>query len=673
MNFHLWDVPISFCMNLKVKSIKQIFCIFLSIFIFLFSGFPSWAGETESQGNPPLLLAKSEQRIPDAKDLGTFMEEFWSKFKRANIPGMVFAVVKDGKIVFSQGYGYADREAKLPVNPEKTLFRLGSISKVFTTTAVMELVEQGKLDLKADVNQYLKSFQIDNKNFPPITLHHLLTHTDGFDVAWTIGAATHCNSAMPSLGEFLSQNLPKRVRQPGELYVYGDVGMALAGYLVEVVSGLPFTEYIDKNILQPLEMQHSSFAQPLSGELAKDLAVGYDYRNGAYLKTPFVCGKSSPTIGMSATATDMADFLISQFQGEKDGKGRILAEKTLSQMQQQHFTNFPNHDGMSGSAYGWYERFQNNQRALEHGGSMYGYSSQIFILPEHNLGFFFAANSEDKTQLRENLIAEFLNRYYPEAKSAKSLPQPQITPESQQRLKEIEGSYRFIRYPQDSLVKLFNIWFGPRPDMELKANNDGTISFLPKGSKWVEVEPWLLRYKDTNNYLGFRRDDRGKVTTTSLSNYVFVTYEKLAWYETGKFQKVIFGFCLVIFLSAGWVWPINRLVFPKASYGKMTRILQLLLGLIGGLNLLFVGAMLSVMIQVSYWEFFFGMPPLVIGLLYLPIVTMGMTTGLPIVAWLAWRDKSWSIRERIHYGLIGIAAGFFIFLLSYWNLLGVRG
>lgn len=645
--------------------------------VFVSWGLPCFAQESLTKLNQPrplIQVSSAKLGLTDAKELEAFSDRFFAQFVGTKIPGAVFVVVKDGKIFFDKGYGYANLEQKTPVIPDKTLFRLGSISKVFAATAVMQLAESGKLNLNEDINQYLKQFQIQNNQLKPITAAHLLTHTDGFDVGWTVGAATRCQSQLPSLEEFLSKNLPPRVRQPGEMYVYGDVGIALAGYLVEVLSKIPFTQYIDQNIFKPLNMRHSSFQQPLPAALAADLAVGYDYRNGAYVKTPFACAKSVPSIAMSATATDIA-HAIAQLQQGRYKDTRILQETTVQEMQRQHFTNFPNRNDIAGSAYGFYERFQNNQRALEHGGSIYGYTSQMFLLPEQNLGFFVAFNHDDKVNIRENLITQFLDHYYPQQKSNTLLSKNYTDAQSQQRLQQIDGTYRFIRYPQHSLVKLWAILFSPRPDLRLKTDNNGTVTLLPRGTLWREIEPWLLQYENDNNYLYFRRDAQEKIATMSLSNYVFVTYEKLAWYETITLQKLLLGFDSLIFISAFFVWLINPLLRkPKQSsqVSPLTRIVQLLMGLIGGLNLCFLLGMLLVMLNINYWEFFFGMPAVVIALLYLPIFSAGMTTCLPIVGLITWQDKSWSVAERLHYLLTILASGIFIFLLNYWNFLGFR-
>jgi hypothetical protein len=539
----------------------------------------------------------------------------------------------------------------------------------------MQLAEQGKLNLNDDVNKYLKKFQVKNKYKKSITIANLLTHTDGFDVVWTIGGATRCQSSLPSLEQFLIKNLPQQVLPPGEVYVYGDGGLALAGYLVEIISGVPFNQYIEQNILKPLDMRHSSFQQPLPPALADDLALGYGYKNGTYFQRPFTCNKSVPTIAMSATATDMAHFMIAHLQGGRYGASRILNETRVQEMHRQHYTNFPSLPRTPGSTYGFYERFQNNQRVIEHGGSMAGYTNLLFLMPDQNLGFYFAYNNntiEDK--VREDLIEQFLDRYYPGQEKLNRLSPRQPSAEFKQLSRQIDGCYRFIRYSRHSIVKSGRVLLQSKPDFRLQTSRDGTLTLFPEKTQWVEVAPLLFRSPDSNIHMGFRQDHQGRITAMSLSNYVFSTYEKLPWYESTGFQLALAGFYVLTFLSGCWIWAINPLIARKRKQSfpvpRITRLAQFLVGLISALNLLFLIGMLLAVFQINFWEFFLGMPPIIIALLYLPIVSTGLTTGLPIVALLAWRDKRWSVVGRLHYLLIALAASVFILCLNYWNLLG---
>jgi CubicO group peptidase (beta-lactamase class C family) len=661
--------------------LKLIRSIILAILIFISSGLSGLAKETLAAPNSQALVTSSSpsQLGPtNPQELETFVDNFFAEqMSKLHIPGAVFTLVKDGKIFFSKGYGYANLDEKTPVVPDKTLFRLGSISKLLTTTAVMQLAERGKLNLNDDINQYLKRFHIEKKYGKPITFANLLTHTDGFDVAWTIGSATRCQSKMPPLEQFLVKNLPQRVLPPGELYHYGDVGITLAGYLAEVISEVPFSQYIDQNILQPLDMGHSSFLQPLPPELAANLAVGYEVKNGTYLQKPLSCFKSVPTAALSATATDMAHFAIAQLQKGRYSAKRILNDTTVEEMHRQHFTNFPNTPRTAGTAYGFYERFQNNQRIIEHGGSMSGYTSLLALIPDRNLGFFVAYNTNQlNDSLREDLIEQFLDRYYPGKEKLAPVLNTRPSAEFQKQSRQLNGSYRYTRYPRYSLVKLATFLLEARRLQRIETNSDGTLTLYPGGTQWVEVEPLLFRYPDSNSYIRFQQDTQGRITRMSLSNYVFATYEKLAWYEATGFQLRLVGFCVLVFLSACLIWSIKPLLrhWRKRSFrvSRVTRLAQSLVSLISVLNIFFLIGMLLALFKIDFWEFAFGMPPVVIALLYLPIAIAGLTTGLPIVGLLAWRDKRWSAIGRLHYLLITLSAGVFILFLNYWNLLGFR-
>ncbi len=635
---------------------KPILVAILTLIILLGIDFPGFAA----------TLSEASKTV-DRASLEPFIDQIFTKAQQEMpMPGAVFVLVKNGKVVLSKGYGYANLEQRARVDPNKTLFRLGSISKIITTTAVMQLVEQGKLQLHQSIQSYLPDWSIDQPDRQSLTLEQLLTHTDGYDVAWTIGASRRCETKA-AFGEWLQQHLPDRVRQPGELYVYGDVGIALAGYLVEVQSGMAFDQVIQQRIFDPLSMQQSTFAQPLPPSLSRQLATGYRFQDATYQTVPFTCGNSAPTVGMSTTAQDMAKFMIEQLQPK-----RILQASTLDEMQRSHFRNFPPQYKASGAALGWYERYQNNQRAIEHGGSLNGYASQLFLIPEQNLGFFVAFNHEDTGNFRETLITQFLDRYYPKlpVRAAKL-----SETDHKSRLQQIEGWYRFVRYPQQSIAKFWAVWFGPRPDVQLKLNQDQTITFLPRGTRWQEIEPWLLKYQDDNNYLIFRQTN-GKVTSMSLSNYVFVTYEKLAWYDSLKLHRALFILCAIVFIVAGYVFPIYRFLVRSQCDShyptRSVRWVQQSTSLIAGLNGLFLVGMLFAVWQTNQWDFFDGMPKTIVALLYVPIVTTGLTTCLPLLGVLAWRDKTWSRLERSLSGLLLLASCGFISLLIYWNFLGFR-
>ncbi|MBL8055218.1 MAG: serine hydrolase, partial [Anaerolineales bacterium] len=246
-----------------------------------------------------------------------------------HVPGAVVVVVRAGAVLSAKGYGYADVEARTPVDPARTLFRPGSVSKLFTWTAVMQLVEQGRLDLDADVNAYL-DFAIPATYAEPITLKHLLTHTAGFEDKGD-GLFKLKPDEIPTLDAYLKANLPARVFPPGQIGAYSNYGTALAGYIVERVSGQPFAEYVEQHIFAPLGMAQATFRQPLPATLAPDMAGGYNYVDGGYVRGGFEYVTGYPAGALSAAGLDLAKFMIAHLQDGQLGEARLLEAETARQ------------------------------------------------------------------------------------------------------------------------------------------------------------------------------------------------------------------------------------------------------------------------------------------------------------------------------------------------------
>jgi CubicO group peptidase (beta-lactamase class C family) len=254
------------------------------------------AAGPESTGRPGIDTNQEQEgataeQMPsrtDARGLGLAQDEWAAQLASVvdailgkavsdeDVPGAVVLVVKDGRVVFQRGYGFADLKTRRPVDPERTLFYLASLTKTFMATAAMQMVEQGKLELHADVNRTLKTFQVDHAYSEPVTLAHLLTHTAGFDDR-NIGYVAHTAAEAEPLAIYLSHALPPRVRPPGIVTSYSNHGYGLAGDLVEIVSGRHYADYLEENIFHPLGMRRTTARIPLPAELAADLATGYEY------------------------------------------------------------------------------------------------------------------------------------------------------------------------------------------------------------------------------------------------------------------------------------------------------------------------------------------------------------------------------------------------------------
>jgi CubicO group peptidase (beta-lactamase class C family) len=368
-----------------------------------------------SQPAPPAQPAAEEAGVTEtphemtAADLEAFLDGFVPmQLERENIAGAVVLVVKDGKVLFARGYGYSNVEKKTPVSVDATLFRPGSISKLFTWTAVMQLVEQGKLDLDRDVNTYL-DFKIPATFSKPITLRNLMTHTPGFEeqIKDLINSE---GMPMASLRQHLVSHVPARIFPPGVTPAYSNYGAALAGYIVERVSGKPFNDYVAENIFKPLQMSRSTFAQPLPSDLKPLMSSGYTVGTGK--AKPFEIVEEAPAGALSTTAADIAHFMIAHLQDGKYEGGQILRPEIARVM---HSWQFGLNPALNGMCLGFYEESRNGHRIIGHGGDTVYFHSDLHLVLDAGVGFFVSYNSRGKGDIspRTALWQHFLDRYFP--------------------------------------------------------------------------------------------------------------------------------------------------------------------------------------------------------------------------------------------------------------------
>ena len=605
--------------------------------------------------------------LTNPQELKIWLDEFMvEQMDKLHIPGVTFSLVHNGELFFAKGYGYANLEQQIPVKSDRTLFRVGSISKLFTATAIMQLVEKGLLNLDDDVNKYLQDFQIANNYPQPVTIANLLTHTAGFDDR-LVGMFTLDANKLEPLGEHLATKMPARVMPPGEVMSYSNYGYALLGYIVELVAGIPFSQYVDENILQPLSMNHSSFAQP--PHLAADVSIGYRYqkKQETYEALPFHYAQIPPAGSLSATATDMAKFAIAHLQYGKYKSARILQETTARQMQQQQFTHDPR---LPGIGWGFLESSDNKQRGIWHNGGLPGFISLLYLLPSYDLGFFVSDNGQGN--ISGKLLEQFCDRYFPVEQNTNSY---KPSPENQQSLRRYQGSYRNNRYARRTFDKTNLLGFSP---FRLKASADGTLSIpqtlkTPNPSCLQEIEPLLLQLrikeKERSDTRFVAQVENGKITALLTENEVF---EKLSWYETKTFNWTLVWSFIVIFLSGLIVGILALTKFPGTSGHQLA---QLFAVITCGLNLTFVIGLLVVkqLVRNNYrLQFIYGVPKIVTLLLCIPILTSVLAIALPVFAIRAWMNPEWSLIEQLHYSLVSVTALGFISFLNYWNLLGFR-
>src|SRR6201987_3085503 len=284
----------------------------------------------QPSGIQPATATPTPEHPLEPTDLQAFFDGIFPlQLERSDIAGASVLVMKDGNVLLQKGYGFADLKTKKPVDPSTTIFRLASISKLFTWVSVMQLVEQGKLNLDTDVNHYL-DFQIRPAFGKPVTLRNLMTHTSGFEETIDDVILTNPKRAVP-LRDYLIENQPMRIYPPGEIPAYSNYGVGLASYIVQRASGEPFEQYVQEHIFAPLGMTHSSFYQPVQKSLADMPSEGY---RGSTLKPPLGFDIFNPVGagGISSSAADMGRFGQALLNGGELDGNRILKPETLAQM-----------------------------------------------------------------------------------------------------------------------------------------------------------------------------------------------------------------------------------------------------------------------------------------------------------------------------------------------------
>ena len=352
-----------------------------------------------------------------AEDVNAWLDGFMPyALGKGDIPGAVVVVVKDGQILTERGFGYANVDKKIKVDPKTTLFRPGSISKLFTWTALMQQVEQGKVDLNADVNQYI-DFKIPPYEGKPITVLNLMTHTPGLEeqvkdlITVTPRDYVHFDA-------LLKRWVPKRIYAPGTTPAYSNYGASLAGYIVQRTSGEPFDAYVEHHILAPLGMAHSTMSQPLPANLKPLMAEGY--RSGKDKPYGYEFVSAAPAGSLAASGDDMARFMIAHLQNGQYNGQQILKPETAQLMHSPANVPFPG--GLNGMAHGFYQTNINGLSVIAHGGDTVAFHSDLHLFLDKNVGIFVSMNSAGKEgaaqPLRNSLFEDFADRYFPENPNA---------------------------------------------------------------------------------------------------------------------------------------------------------------------------------------------------------------------------------------------------------------
>jgi CubicO group peptidase (beta-lactamase class C family) len=532
------------------------------------------ASERESMSAAPQELPTSASHTLNAPDVNAWLDGFMRyALPTADIAGAVVVVVKDGHVLTQRGFGVSDVATQAPVDPAATLFRIGSVSKLFTWTAVMQQVEAGKLNLDEDVNRYL-DFQIPARAGKPVTLRNLMTHTAGFEEHAKYLFVRNAKDLVP-IGKYLKKWVPTRIFPPGEIPAYSNYGATVAGYIVERVSGEAFDAYIARHIFEPLGMRNATFDQPLPPALAPQMSKSYHVASGP--DSPFELIIPAPAGSVSISGADIAQFMIAHLNNGQLGEARILKPETAREMHASAFAGVPPLQAM---ALGFYREDRNGHEIAGHAGDTETFHSDLHLLLNDATGLFVSFNSlgvEGKAHMvRTQLFRQFTDRYFagpgPDKASVASA-------ESDARL--IAGTYIASRRNDTSFLRIATLL----DETKIKALGNGLISVselkAPGGAldRWHEISPFVWQRENGVERVAAVVKD-GKVQMFGIDWAPFEVFQP----ATGAYAPwnlVVLEASLGVMLITLILWPVSALVRrhyrqPLKLVGRSRRLYKLL-------------------------------------------------------------------------------------------------
>ncbi len=580
-----------------------------------------------------------------------------------HIAGATMSVVYDGDIVISKGYGYADLDGKIEVDPEKTLFRIASISKMFTWFSVLQLVEQGKLDLDADINEYLTEFKIPGTFDEPVTLRSLMAHAAGFEERLLHLFVKDKDDMIP-LGELLPLQLPERVRPPMRHSSYSNHSTGLAQHIVELTSGMAFEDYAEKHILYPLEMKNTTFRQPIPVGLSENMSGGYLFNGSEFKRMYFEYVPMSGVGGASSSAVDIARFMKMLMNKACHKDVCLLDSATYELMKQPALIHA---EGVNPARHGIMDMSFNNIEILGHGGATFWFHSVMAILPEHDLGFFLSFNSAGGSGTTRNVMNKLVERYYTDPK-----PLHNTISLDDEYLERFEGKYMTNRRSHSSFFKLRAI---ENPTLITKEKQKLRMDEPRKAAAWyLPVDSTTFREKNSNKMIAFELND-GKAEYLFKDHFCFRAFERIKGAYNPDMHKVIFRASLTAVVYVLLILPlwylVRRYYLPARKISKPIPLNAKLMAWLCSACLAVAYILISSALDTGR-ELILDVPAGLKAGLLIPFAVMFF---LILMIWRSiemWKNKETALRNNLFYSLVVIIYIAALWQLHFWNFMGWR-
>ena len=632
---------------------------------------PSLAQAQEAAAPPPAPLAEpaAAGQAPAAADpaqLEALLDGVVLALQHEHrLPGLVVSVVRDDALIVAKGYGLADIAQGRPADPEASFFRIGSVSKTFTWTAVMMLADRGLIDPDADVNTYLRDVEVAEAFDAPVTLRDLMHHRAGFEDSFRV--FTVPDDDPRPLAALLAEHQPARVLPPGARTSYSNWGTALAAQVVEDVSGISFGDFLQAEILDPLGMTDTIWTPPAAMEPGQRerLATGYrPARGGLEIQEYLQLGAYWPAGGMASTATDMARWMRFHLNGGEIDGVRLLGPGTHATMLTRAYDDRPQ---AADIAHGFQDRIYRNTRALGHSGGTASFLTNMVLVPELDLGVFLSQNSAQDlgpiVQIPDRIIDRHLGLAYRPDLAAEGDAEP---------LAEFAGTYINNR----RVFTTFSAILGTA----------GVGTVTPVSSEILTIttqfESALFRRvpeagdtfeSATGARIAFLRDEAGAVVAFADDMSIH-TYERVGLLATPT--------TLIGALAAAALFSVTTLLGawkrrgtaerpsgwrPRALAAVPLVAALAVLWFLGSLALITVDAagFDITELQREPWPTPFMLHMHAAGLAVAGTALAMLVALLPI-----WRGSEWRLGRRIHASVFALALALLAFLLWQWRVIG---
>jgi CubicO group peptidase (beta-lactamase class C family) len=607
---------------------------------------------------------------PDLEELARHVDDtVETAMAEHEAPGGVFVLVADGRIAIARGFGQTALLDGTPVDPTRTRFDVGSVAKLVTTTAVMQQVERGTLDLDEDVNAHLAAFDIPATYPQPITLAHLLTHTAGFAEHLLVGMWADTPDEVEPLAETLARHRPARTRPPGVQHQYNNYGMALAGHLVETVTDRSFEDYVHDHVLGPLGMTRTTYGRPPAEDAVDVLPHSSMAGPTAAVDPAYV--NWLPAGGLWTTGEDMAAFMLAHLQGGEHEGARILEPATVAAM---HRTQFSPHPAVPGLGYGF---FTDQHGGIQHGGGWMGTGAHVYLRPDLGIGMFSAFNHDEGPLLASRLHRDLVERFLPGANPPAmeldiARPAAASTP-----VGPYTGQYRWNRHDHSSFASLLSTLQITR--LRVTGHPDGTVSTTMTPAPFIDDTRWLPNGAGVfvedggSNVLAFDLDEDGRAVGLHVMGAQLFSMERVGWFGSAGAIPLLLLVVSVALAIAAVGWPVGALVRRLRRTGSSPAAIELrrVRRLSGAAAALGVGFLLGLVtyLAIDMTGFFQVGAPLRV-LLWLPLLATILTVALTLSVVGLWRRRDGSLTARVYHSAVLVAMVGLLPLLHTLRLLG---